>query len=199
MREEFIVAVARLLGIRDINSVERDFIDKTTLWIKSDMYNEFFATLSRVDMKFLKPIEIVSIAVKKYEDKKFGFLYNDIENKAYRIVKKLKTAFAVIKDESNMQIEFQKIMVKNKDTGKIERLFTLKELNVLKNTKRFEHLYNKRNDTYSLTNEIEWAYEKTVQSFIRSKIGDTKRLENKPIRMDLKIKRMRYENKYTLQ
>lgn len=190
MREEFIVAVARLLGIRDINSVERDFIDKTTLWIKQEMYNEFFATLSRVDMKFLKPLEILINGVKKYEDKKFGFLYNDIENKAYRIVKKLKTAFAAIKDESNMQIEFQKIMVKNKDTGKIERLFTLKELNVLKNTKRFEHLYNKRNDTYSLINEIEWAYEKTVQSFIRSKIGDTKQLENKPTRMDLKIKRM---------
>lgn len=190
MREEFIVAVSRLFGLRDINSVERDFIDNTTRWIKPEMYNEFFQTMSEIDMKFMKPLEILTIAVKKYEDKKFGFLYNDIENKAYEIVRKLKTAFAAIKDESNIQIEFQEIMVKNKDTGKVERLFTSKELNVLKNTKGFEYLYNKRNDTYSIINEIEWAYEKTVKNFIRSKIGDTKQIENKPTSINLKIKRM---------
>jgi hypothetical protein len=178
-REDFITSIADMLKIKLQNSVSKEFLEVETAWIREEWYLDFLKHLGNTKSEYKRPIEHFTIAINGYKTIKFQKLYGSIYEKTRELVSKLQVTFSLFDSTPPENITYKSFSDTNRETGEKSPTFDEKMMNVLKIAGDWHELYNRKNDTYSLTELIDKAYKQSIENIIKDTaiaLGNTSQL-----------------------
>jgi hypothetical protein len=178
-RLDFITSIADFLKIDLQNSISKDFLEVETAWIREEWYLDFLKHLGNTKSEYKRPIEHFTIAINGYKTIKFQKLYGSIYEKTRELVSKLQATFSLFDSTPPENVTYKSFSDTNRETGEKSPTFDEKMMNVLKIAGTWHELYNRKNDTYSLTELIDKAYRQSIENIIKDTaiaLGNTPQL-----------------------
>ena len=169
-RDDFIQSIADFLKINIENSINKEYIEVETGFIKDEWYLEFINHLGNTKADFKRPLDLFTSSINSYKNIKFQKFYASVGEQSKELLKKLEATFGIF-DNHNPPPEhltYQHFTDKETGTENKKPTFTKRMLEILALVGDWHYLYGRRNDTYGLIQMIERAYEKSIEKKIKN-------------------------------
>lgn len=168
-RDDFIQSVADFLKISIENSINKEYIEVETGFIKDEWYLEFINHLGNAKADFKRPLDLFTSAINSYKSIKFSKFYASVGEQSKELLKKLEATFGLFDNHTPPPefLTYQHFSDKEPGTENKTPTFTNKMLVILNPIGDWHYLYGRRNDTYGLIQMIQRAYEKSIEKKIK--------------------------------